>query len=139
MNQILIRSVLLDNRFSDVLIEGNVFKAIAPAGTLRTTEPDAMEIDGSHRAIVPAFYNAHTHAAMTFCRGLSDDVPLQVWLEKYIWPREAQLSAEDVYVASRFAILEKPFVVGETLSAKQEIMRHKISQLYEKEITELFK
>ncbi|MEE0133549.1 MAG: AMP-binding protein [Treponema sp.] len=40
---------------------------------------------------------------------------------------------------SRFAILEKPFVVGETLSAKQEIMRHKISQLYEKEITELFK
>ena len=106
MNQILIRSVLLDNRFSDVLIEGNVFKAIAPAGTLRTTEPDAMEIDGSHRAIVPAFYNTHTHAAMTFCRGLSDDVPLQVWLEKYIWPREAKLSAEDVYVASRFAILE---------------------------------
>lgn len=40
---------------------------------------------------------------------------------------------------SRFAILKKPFVVGETLSAKQEIMRHKISQLYEKEITELFK
>lgn len=40
---------------------------------------------------------------------------------------------------SRFAILEKPFVVGETLSAKQEIMRHKISELYEKEITELFK
>lgn len=40
---------------------------------------------------------------------------------------------------SRFAILEKPFVVGETLSAKQEIMRHKISELYAKEITELFK
>ena len=40
---------------------------------------------------------------------------------------------------SRFALLEKPFVVGETLSAKQEIMRHKISELYEKEITELFK
>ena len=40
---------------------------------------------------------------------------------------------------SRFALLEKPFVVGETLSAKQEIMRHKISQLYEKEIAELFK
>lgn len=40
---------------------------------------------------------------------------------------------------SRFAILEKPFVVGETLSAKQEIMRHKISEMYAKEITELFK
>lgn len=32
-----------------------------------------------------------------------------------------------------------PFVVGETLSAKQEIMRHKISELYAKEIAELFK
>ncbi len=36
-------------------------------------------------------------------------------------------------------MLDKPFVVGETLSAKQEIMRHKISELYAKEIAELFK
>ena len=35
--------------------------------------------------------------------------------------------------------VDKPFVVGETLSAKQEIMRHKISELYAKEIAELFK
>ena len=40
---------------------------------------------------------------------------------------------------SRFFILDRPFVVGETLSAKQEIMRHKISELYAKEIVELFK
>ena len=40
---------------------------------------------------------------------------------------------------SRFFMLDKPFVVGETLSAKQEIMRHKISELYAKEIAELFK
>lgn len=40
---------------------------------------------------------------------------------------------------SRFFLLDKPFVVGETLSAKQEIMRHKISEIYAKEIAELFK
>lgn len=40
---------------------------------------------------------------------------------------------------SRFFMLDKPFVVGETLSAKQEIMRHKISEMYAKEIAELFK
>ena len=40
---------------------------------------------------------------------------------------------------SRFFILDRPFVVGETLSAKQEIMRHKISEIYAKEIAELFK
>lgn len=106
MGQILIQSVLLDGNSCDVLIENKLFKTIAPARTLPEKMPGLQVIDGSHRAIVPAFYNTHTHAAMTFCRGLSDDVPLQVWLEKYIWPREARLSAEDVYVASRFAILE---------------------------------
>ena len=40
---------------------------------------------------------------------------------------------------SRFFMLDKPFVVGETLSAKQEIMRHRISELYAKEIADLFK
>lgn len=39
---------------------------------------------------------------------------------------------------SKFALIENPFVVGETLSAKQEIMRHKIADKYEKEIKNLF-
>ena len=39
---------------------------------------------------------------------------------------------------SRFAILSEPFVVGETLSAKQEIMRHKINAKYAKEIASLY-
>ncbi|TYT78319.1 AMP-dependent synthetase/ligase [Treponema phagedenis] len=39
---------------------------------------------------------------------------------------------------TRFALLSKPFEQGVELSAKQEVMRHKINQLYEKEIDELF-
>lgn len=39
---------------------------------------------------------------------------------------------------NRFAILRSAFEVGRELSAKQEVMRHKIAQLYEKEIASLF-
>ncbi len=38
-----------------------------------------------------------------------------------------------------FKILAKPFKVGVELSAKQEVMRHKILDIYAKEISELFK
>ena len=39
---------------------------------------------------------------------------------------------------NRFTLIAEPFKVGEQLSAKQEIMRHKISEQYEKEIESLF-
>lgn len=39
---------------------------------------------------------------------------------------------------NRFAIIGHPFKVGQELSAKQEVMRHKINELYKKEIESLF-
>ena len=40
---------------------------------------------------------------------------------------------------SRFVLIAKTFEVGVELSAKQEIMRHKVSDIYSKEINSLFK
>ena len=39
----------------------------------------------------------------------------------------------------KFAFLTKPFEVGKELSAKQEIMRYKLGDIYAKEIKEIFK
>jgi long-chain acyl-CoA synthetase len=39
---------------------------------------------------------------------------------------------------SRFALIKKPFEVGVELSAKQEIMRFRISEIYKKEIDRMF-
>lgn len=39
----------------------------------------------------------------------------------------------------RFALLSKPFEVGRELSAKQELMRYKISEIYAKELKAVFK
>ncbi|MGI6467145.1 MAG: AMP-dependent synthetase/ligase [Sphaerochaetaceae bacterium] len=39
---------------------------------------------------------------------------------------------------NRFALINKPFKVGVELSAKQEVMRHKINEIYAKEIEGLY-
>jgi 5-methylthioadenosine/S-adenosylhomocysteine deaminase len=63
-------------------------------------------VDGTDRALVPGLVNGHTHAAMTIFRGYGSDLPLMTWLEDWIWPKEAALSAEDVYWGTRLACLE---------------------------------
>jgi 5-methylthioadenosine/S-adenosylhomocysteine deaminase len=51
--------------------------------------------------------NAHTHAAMVAFRGMAEDLPLQVWLEKYIWPAEKKkINLQFVYENTKKAILE---------------------------------
>jgi 5-methylthioadenosine/S-adenosylhomocysteine deaminase len=60
-----------------------------------------------HHALLPGFVNAHTHAAMSLFRGIADDVPLKVWLEQHIWPRESRFAGPDfVYDGARLAAAE---------------------------------
>ncbi len=64
------------------------------------------EYDLEGDLLMPSFKNAHTHSAMTFLRSYADDLPLQDWLFKQVFPMEAKLTGEDVYWFSRLAILE---------------------------------
>jgi len=52
-------------------------------------------IDVGNSIIMPGLINTHTHAAMTYFRGLADDLPLKEWLEKHIWPVEAKYINSD--------------------------------------------
>lgn len=64
------------------------------------------EIDLQGNLLMPSFKNAHTHSGMTFLRAFAEDVPLQEWLFEKVFPYEAKLSEEDVYVFTQLAILE---------------------------------
>ncbi|MDR0349593.1 MAG: amidohydrolase [Tannerella sp.] len=99
---ILIKSVLWNSKPTDIYIEGNYIKQIAPVIHL----PADIQLDGQKKAIIPGFINAHTHAAMTLFRGYGDDMPLMTWLKEKIWPNEARLTDEDIYWGSRLACLE---------------------------------
>jgi 5-methylthioadenosine/S-adenosylhomocysteine deaminase len=51
--------------------------------------------------------NAHTHAAMVAFRGMAEDMPLQKWLNEYIWPAEkSHVTSDFVYEKTKEAILE---------------------------------
>ncbi len=99
---ILIRKVRLQGEVVDVLIKGNRFDSI---GTDVDTFADVV-IDGSGKAILPSFHNAHTHAAMTLLRGYADDMELHTWLSEHIWPFEARLTEDDIYWGAKLACLE---------------------------------
>lgn len=64
------------------------------------------EIDGKGSLLMPGFKNAHTHSAMTFLRSYADDLPLSDWLNKQVFPAEAELTPDDIYWLSKLAVLE---------------------------------
>lgn len=43
---------------------------------------------------------------MTFLRSMADDLPLDQWLNKQVFPLEAKLTGEDIYELTRLAVLE---------------------------------
>ncbi len=63
-------------------------------------------IDGTNKLLMPGIINTHTHTPMVLLRSYADNIPLQEWLFNKVFPKEAELSAEDVYWASKLAILE---------------------------------
>ncbi len=68
---------------------------------------DADEvIDASNFLVMPGLVNTHTHLAMTLMRGISDDVPLQKWLSEIIFPIEAKLTPNEVYIGTLLATIE---------------------------------
>ena len=102
MKKILLKGVLHEGKKVDILIEGNRFKKISE----NIEDEDAEIIPCKDKAIFPAFYNCHTHMPMTLLKGLTDEKELMQWLKEDIWPREAKMKPHDIYVASKFAILE---------------------------------
>ena len=69
-------------------------------------EPFDREIDAGGNLLMPGFKNAHTHSGMTFLRSFADDMPLDEWLNRQVFPMEAKLDEEKIYWLSMLAFLE---------------------------------
>lgn len=106
---ILIKRALHQGQETDILITGNKFSRIAPQinqHDLEGQDKTCTVIDAQGQVILPSLINGHTHAAMTLLRGYADDLELHTWLERYIWPLERKLTAEDIYLGAKLACLE---------------------------------
>ncbi len=105
-NSILIKDTLIisdEIKKSSILIVDDSIQEISTA----LNEKDAEKvIDGTNKITMPGLINTHSHVAMTLLRGEGDDQSLQTWLQEYIWPKEANLNEELVYLGSKLAMAE---------------------------------
>ena len=102
MTTLLLKDVSLNGKIVNILIKDGRFADLQADADAAA---DAI-YDASGEAIVPSFFNTHTHAAMTLLRGYADDMELFTWLNDHIWPFEAKMTAQDIYNGSRLAVLE---------------------------------
>ena len=80
---------------------------LLPAGQAREKYQPSVLVERPSHVLIPGLVNAHTHAAMSLMRGLSDDLPLEAWLRDGIWPVEKRwVSAEMVRDGTELAIAE---------------------------------
>jgi 5-methylthioadenosine/S-adenosylhomocysteine deaminase len=81
--------------------------AVGPRADIQARYAAAKVVDGSGRAIIPGLINGHTHVPMTLFRGIADDLDLNEWLTKYIFPAEAKnVTEEFVRAGTRLGLAE---------------------------------
>src|SRR5258708_2222077 len=91
-----------------VAVKGDSIVAVGPRDEIENRYTALQTIDAKGRLVLPGFVNGHTHVPMTLFRGLHDDVTLNDWLYKYIFPAEAKnVNEEFVRWGTRLAAAEQ--------------------------------
>lgn len=62
--------------------------------------------DGKGKLLMSGFFNSHAHSPMTLLRGYGENLALQDWLNKRIFPFEAKLDGNAVYWGTMLAMAE---------------------------------
>jgi 5-methylthioadenosine/S-adenosylhomocysteine deaminase len=90
-----------------VAVKGGRIAAAGARADIDKRFQAAQRIDRPEAILAPGLVNTHTHAPMSLFRGIADDLRLQDWLEKYIFPAEAgNVNPEFVRWGARLAALE---------------------------------
>lgn len=90
-----------------VAIRGDSIVAVGSRAEIESSFEALKTIDAHGALIMPGLINGHAHAAMSLFRGLADDLSLDDWLKKYIFPAEARNVTEDFVVwGTRLGLLE---------------------------------
>ena len=90
-----------------VAIDGTNIVAVDTVDAVRQRFRGTDTIDAAGAVVMPGLVNTHSHAPMVLFRGLADDLALNDWLTKYIFPAEAKtVSPEFVRAGTRLAALE---------------------------------
>jgi 5-methylthioadenosine/S-adenosylhomocysteine deaminase len=90
-----------------IAIRGERILAAGPKAQIEARFQARQRLDRPEAILAPGLIDTHTHAAMSLFRGLADDLRLQDWLQKFIFPAEARNVTPDfVRWGTRLACLE---------------------------------
>ncbi len=91
-----------------IAVQGDTIVAVGSRNELEAKYVASQTVDARGKLLLPGFINGHTHVPMTLFRGLHDDVTLNDWLYKYIFPAEAKnVNEEFVRWGTRLAAAEQ--------------------------------
>ncbi len=90
-----------------VAVSKNEIVAVGTTTEINQKFTTKQTIDARGKLIIPGLINAHTHVPMSLFRGIADDLDLNEWLTKFIFPAEAKNVTEDfVRVGTRLGVAE---------------------------------
>jgi len=103
-------TILTMNQQNEIIEGGYIVikdNRIAEIGQGEPPQFSGFIIDAKGQLLMPGFVNTHSHIPMTIFRGLADDLPLEQWLNNYIWPVENKfLTEETVALGTRLGLVE---------------------------------
>lgn len=90
-----------------IAVEGGRIVALGTRSEISKRYVARQTINTTGKVVIPGLINGHTHVPMVLFRGLADDLDLQDWLTKYIFPAEAKnVNEEFVRVGTRLGLAE---------------------------------
>jgi len=90
-----------------IAIKAGRIVAIGARNEIERTYVARNRVNAAGKLVTPGLINGHTHIPMVLFRGLADDLDLQEWLTKYIFPAEAKnVNEEFVRVGTRLGLAE---------------------------------
>src|SRR5581483_6937160 len=90
-----------------IAIKDGRIVAVGEASLMDLNYSSRQVIEAQGKVVIPGLINGHTHVPMTLFRGIADDLDLQEWLTKYIFPAEAKnVTEEFVRVGTRLGLAE---------------------------------
>ena len=90
-----------------IAVQDGLIVTIGGRADIESRHRARRTIDASGALVLPGLINGHAHAAMSLFRGFADDHSLDDWLQKYIFPAEAQNVTEDfVEWGTRLSLVE---------------------------------
>lgn len=90
-----------------IAVAGGRLVAIGTRAEVESGYRSRQRIIATGKVVTPGLINGHTHVPMVLFRGLADDLDLQEWLTKYIFPAEAKNVTEQfVRIGTRLGLAE---------------------------------